>query len=69
MLKQNRKAMEIKPIRLDLPKAIYLEIKEIAEDEDKSRTYVIVEALQEFITRKGKTIWINLNKNYKRQLR
>lgn len=59
MQKVNRKDIEVKPIRLDLPKTIHQEIKEIANDEDKSRTFVIIEALQEFIIKKGKTIWIN----------
>lgn len=59
MQKVNRKDIEVKAIRLDLPKTIHQEIKEIANDEDKSRTFVIIEALQEFITKKGKTIWIN----------
>lgn len=56
MQKVNRKDIEVKPIRLDLPKTIHQEIKEIANDEDKSRTFVIIEALQEFITKKGKSI-------------
>lgn len=55
MKKVNRKDIEFKSILLDLPKFIHQEIKEIANDEDKSRTFVIVEALQEFITtKKGK---------------
>ncbi|GKS91530.1 hypothetical protein [Acidovorax sp. SUPP2539] len=54
MKKIDRKFIESSSFRLDLPTAIYKEIKEIASNENKSRTYTMIEALQEFIERKEK---------------
>ncbi|AEF89865.1 hypothetical protein DelCs14_2853 [Delftia sp. Cs1-4] len=55
MKKIDRKFIESSSFRLDLPTAIYNEIKEIADKENKSRTYTMIEALQEFIEKKGET--------------
>lgn len=39
-------------LTLNIPTTLYKEVKVIAEEENKSRTYVIVEAVEKLITTK-----------------
>lgn len=51
MKRLNRKSIETTAIKLDLPKNVYLDIAQIAGEQDKSRTLLIVEALVSLINK------------------